>query len=222
MSGRRLRAVLFDLDGTLIDSNPAHVAAWDRVFREAGHPVKPAAIRGQIGKGGDILVPTLAPGLSDAARRRVADRHGAVFKAEWLPRMRPFPGARELIRRVHERGCKVVIASSASRAELSHYVELLHAAKLVDASTSIDDVDTSKPAADIFAAALARARVRPDAALVIGDTPYDIEAAAKAGVRTIAMRSGGFSDDALAAALALYDDVGALLRDFEASPLGQR
>jgi HAD superfamily hydrolase (TIGR01509 family) len=222
MSKPSIQAVIFDLDGTLVDSNEAHVVVWERVFREAGHPVGLPAIRGQIGKGGDLLVPTLAPGMPKPVQERVATRHGEMFKAEWLPRIRPFAGARELIRRVHDHGAKVVIASSASRAELDHYVELLHATELVDASTSIDDVSTSKPAPDVFGVALNKARMKPEDAIVVGDTPYDIDAAAAAGVRTVAVRSGGFSDQSLSAAMALYDDVAALLAGFAASPLGQR
>ncbi|WP_375393204.1 HAD family hydrolase [uncultured Sphingomonas sp.] len=220
MTGRSPKAVLFDLDGTLVDSNEAHVDVWVRVFREAGHPIAAEVIRGQIGKGGDQLVPDLLPDLPAAAREQLAERHGALFKADWLDRIRPFPAARDLLARVRRGRAKLVFASSASQAELDHYIELLDARALVNADTSIDDVKASKPAGDIFAVALEKAGVAPGDALAVGDTPYDIEAARKAGVATVAVRSGGFSDDALAGALAIYDHVAALLEGFDQSPLG--
>ena len=215
----QVRAVLFDLDGTLVDSNAFHVDAWDRVFREGGHVIDREAIAGQIGKGGDLLVPALLPDAPKAEQERLATRHGEVFKARYLDLVRPFPDAAALLRRVKDSGRKVVLASSANGEELDHYVALLGVADLLTATTSKDDVSTSKPAGDIFAAALAKAGVSPHHAIVVGDTPYDIEAAAKCGIATIAVRSGGFEANALAAAIARYDDAAALLSDFDRSPL---
>ncbi len=217
----RVRAVLFDLDGTLVDSNEFHVDAWERVFREAGHAIDRDAIAGQIGKGGDLLVPALLPDADAAERERLSTRHGEVFKARYLDLVRPFPGATDLLRRVKDSGRTVVLASSANGEELEHYVRLLGAEDLVAASTSHDDVETTKPAGDIFAAALVKARVTPGHAIVVGDTPYDIAAAAKCHVQTVAVRSGGFDEAALEGAVARYDDVGALLAGFEASPLAR-
>lgn len=214
-----IRAVLFDLDGTLIDSNEAHVAVWEQVFAEAGHPIDAATIRGQIGKGGDQLVPTLLPGTTDDEIERLSDRHGELFKADHLDRVQPFPDSRALLERVDNAGKTVVLASSASKAELDHYVDLLDAKALIDAGTSIDDVETSKPAPDIFGTALKKAGVAADEAIAVGDTPWDIEAAGKAGIATVALRSGGFSDDTLADAVAIYDDAAALLAGFATSPL---
>ena len=216
-----IRAVLFDLDGTLVDSNDFHVEAWDIVFREAGHRIDRDAIRGQIGKGGDLLVPTLLPDLPKAQRDRLAERHGEVFKARYLDRVRPFPDAAALLRHVAASGRKVVLASSASDDELQHYVELLGVGDVVAATTSKDDVATTKPAGDIFAAALVKARVLPRHAVVVGDTPYDIEAARKCGVATVAVRSGGFDEAALGQAVARYDDVAALLARFDRTPLAR-
>ena len=217
----QVRAVLFDLDGTLVDSNDFHVEAWDRVFREAGHAIDRDAIAGQIGKGGDLLVPALLPDAPKAERDRLAARHGEVFKARYLDLVRPFPDATALLRRVRDTGRKVVLASSASGEELDHYTRLLGAGDLVSASTSKDDVATTKPAGDIFAAALAKAGVAPAHAMVVGDTPYDIEAAAKCGVATIAVRSGGFDEAALRDAVVRYDDVEAILAGFDRSPLAR-
>ena len=217
----QVQAVLFDLDGTLVDSNDFHVDAWDRVFREAGYDIAREAIHGQIGKGGDLLVPTLLPDAPKATREHLAKRHGEVFKARYLDLVRPFSGARDLLARVKDSGRIVVLASSASGEELDHYVRLLDAASLVTASTSQDDVATTKPAGDIFAAALTKAGVRAERAIVIGDTPYDIEAARRCGIATVAVRSGGFDAAALAGAIARYDDVAAVLRGFGASPLAR-
>lgn len=219
MRDNRIRAVLFDLDGTLVESNEAHVEVWAQVFAEAGHAIEREAIRGQIGKGGDQLVPALIPGASEDLVEKLSDRHGDIFKADRLDRIRPFPQARALLERVREAELTIVLASSASKAELDYYVGLLEAKPLIDASTSIDDVETSKPAPDIFAAALKKAGVAADEAVAVGDTPYDIASAGKAGIATIALRSGGFSDDALARALAIYDDAAALLANFDRSPL---
>jgi membrane protein len=215
-----IRAVLFDLDGTLVDSNDLHLDAWDIVFREAGIQVDRDAIRGQIGKGGDLLVPTLAPGLDEDAQEELADRHGAVFKERFLDTVRPFPDATALVRRVHASGARVVLASSASGDELDHYVDLLGIGELVAAATTSDDVETTKPAPDIFGVAIGKLDgIDAAEAIVIGDTPYDIEAAAKAGMRAIAVRSGGFDDAALAGAVAIYDGAGELLAGWEQSPL---
>lgn len=215
-----LRAVLFDIDGTLVDSNEMHVSAWDQAFREVGHVVPAEAIRGQIGKGGDLLVPALIRSASADEVAALSERHGAIFKTMYLDRVRPFPGAAALLRRVHRSGRKVVLASSAKQAEVEHYLDLMGVREMVDATTSIDDVETSKPARDIFAAALGKAGVRAAQAIVVGDTPYDIDAAARCGVRTVAVRSGGFDERALAGAVRRYDDAAALLRGFARSPLG--
>jgi membrane protein len=217
-----IKAILFDIDGTLIDSNDLHVEAWARVFADAGYSVERESIAGQIGKGGDNLVPALLPGASEETAERLSNRHGEVFKADYLRNARPFPGARALLERVHADGKKVVLASSASGEELDHYVERLQVKALVAAKTSIDDVATSKPAPDIFAAALKKAGVTAEEAIAVGDSPYDVASAGAAGVRTVTVLSGGFSEAVLrdAGAVAVYRDVEALLDDYAGSVLG--
>lgn len=218
----QIRAVLFDLDGTLVDSNARHVAAWAQAFSEAGHAIPSDLIHAQIGKGADMLVPALLPGAEETVTQKLGDRHGAIFKDRHLARVEPFPDSHALLARVAESGRAIVLASSASQEELEYYLDLLDARRLVSASTSGDDVKRSKPAPDIFAAALARLDgIGPDAAIAVGDSPYDIESAGGAGVATVAVRSGGFPDDALVGALALYDDAAALLARFDASPLSR-
>lgn len=216
-----IKAVLFDIDGTLIDSNELHVTAWHQVFAEAGHPMEPSAIRAQIGKGGDNLVPALLPHVSASEQKALADEHGRLFKQVFLGQAQPFPDARRLIERVRGDGRQVVLASSASKDELRYYVELLDIDEMVDATTSIDDVSTSKPAPDIFASALKKAGVGAHEALAVGDTPYDVLSAGKAGMNTIAVLSGGFSHADLerAGAMAIYSDVADLLVHYARSPL---
>ena len=215
-------AALFDIDGTLIDSNELHVIAWQEAFAGAGHPVAPDAIRGQIGKGGDKLVPALLPEADDALAKAISGQHGEIFRGRFLARAQPFPKAADLLARTHQAGWRVVLASSAEQAEVDHYVALLGVRDLVAATTSLDDVDASKPAPDIFATALKKAGA--STGLAIGDSPFDVRAAAEAGVPTLALLSGGFGRRVLeeAGALAIYADVAELLVRFEHSPLNGR
>jgi membrane protein len=146
-----------------------------------------------------------------------------VFKGGLIEQVTPFAGARDLLARVHAAGKQVVLGSSASADEVDHYIDLLGVRDIVDTTTSSDDVEHTKPAPDVFAAALKKvAPLSADEVLVVGDTPYDVEAAAKCGIATIALRSGEFPDEALreAGAVAIYDDVAALLADYDRSPLG--
>ena len=217
----KVLAILFDLDGTLVDSNDRHVEAWREAFQRQGHDIEPQAIHDQIGKGGDLLIPALVPGIGARERELLSRAHDEIFKGRQLASVKPFPDARALLEAVHRRGQKVVLASSASREEVQHYVRLLDAERFVDATTSIDDVGTSKPAPDIFESALKKIGVGAEAALVVGDTPYDIEAAAKCGVAAVALRSGGFRDEQLVGSVAIFDDVAALLARYDVSPLAR-
>lgn len=217
-----LKAVFFDIDGTLVDSNEFHVMAWEEAFRDGGHHVLKSHIRSQIGKGADQLIPSLFPGLDAKSQKRMADRHGEIFRTRYLDQVKPFPRATDLIEMLHAKGKKVILASSAEKAEVAHYVELLKASDFLKGTVSKDDVANSKPAGDIFAAALAQ--VFPLAAsetLAVGDTPYDVESALHSDIKTIAVRSGGFSGEALAGAgaLSIYASVKELFDQFADSPL---
>jgi HAD superfamily hydrolase (TIGR01549 family) len=218
-----IQAVFFDIDGTLVDSNEQHVMAWAYAFREEGFPQELEDIRRQVGKGGDLLVPALLPDIDATAGKRVAERQGSNFKSLYLDHIRPFDGAVDLLRRVHESGRKILLASSAKQADLDHYIDLLGIADIVDATVSIDDVEVSKPAPDIFGAALEKLGVPATDAIVIGDTPYDVEAAASAGLMTIGVTSGPFGAAQLkeAGAIAVYENVAALLAGFDGSPLAR-
>jgi len=220
----RIKAVLFDIDGTLVDSNGFHIAAWQEAFATIGKHFDQRVIHDQIGKGTDMLVPALLPDIDKEAQEKLGEAHGEIFKARFLPRVQPFADAREILARVHADGRRVVLASSASKAELDHYVDLLDAGAIVSETTSADDVERTKPAPDIFATALEKvAPLAPEEVMVLGDTPYDIEAARKCRIAAIGVRSGGFADDVLieAGAVALYDDVAHLLRDYARSPLAR-
>lgn len=217
-----IRAVFFDVDGTLVDSNDAHAEIWHDVFAEYGVDIDLATIRGQIGKGGDQLIPAMLPDASDDVVETLSDRHGELFKDRRLDDIQPFANAAALLRHVERSGRHVVLASSADATEVDHYVKLLDVAQTVHARTTTDDAATSKPAGDIFAAALDKvAGLKPSQVIVVGDTPYDVQAASACGIRTVAVRSGGFDDAVLwqAGAIAIYDDAAALLAGFDASPL---
>ncbi|KQU46019.1 hypothetical protein ASG67_15550 [Sphingomonas sp. Leaf339] len=218
------RAIFFDIDGTLVDSNDSHVAAWEAAFAGVGVTFDRQVIHDQIGKGADMLVPTLMPDSDQEMQEKLGKAQGAAFRTGFRDAIRPFPEAHALLARAAANGQTVVLASSASREDLDHYLGLLGAHDLVDATTSADDVESTKPAPDIFAIALKKvAPLTAGDVVVVGDTPYDVEAAKRCGIAAIGLRSGKFPDDALlsAGAIALYDDVAALLRDYEASPLGR-
>jgi HAD superfamily hydrolase (TIGR01509 family) len=199
-----IKAVLFDVDGTLVDSNDAHARAWVEAFADFGVQVAFDRVRRCIGMGGDKLMPEVS-GISEdsEAGQRISTRRGEIFKATWLPQLKPFRDAGRLVAAVKERGLTAVAASSAKEDELRPLLDVAGAESLMDAATSSDDADASKPDPDIVLAALHRARAKPHEALMIGDTPYDVEAATRAGVRIVALRCGGWGDDDLRGARAV-------------------
>jgi membrane protein len=215
------QAILFDIDGTLVDSNDHHVTAWVQAFREHGFEFDRSVIHDQIGKGGDNLVPSLVPDAPQEVQDRMSRAHGDIYKREHIKQVRPFPGARDLLLKAKTSGKTVILASSAARGELEHYVQLLDASEIIDGATSADDVEHSKPCPDIFEQAVKTAGVERSDAIVIGDTPFDIIAARRSGIDAIAVRSGGFEEQQLSAChpVAIYDDVAALLADFAHSPI---
>jgi HAD superfamily hydrolase (TIGR01509 family) len=219
-----VRAALFDVDGTLVDSNDLHAEAWAEAFRHFGHDIPVPKIGFQIGKGGDNLIPALLPGLGEARRDEIDEYRSALFKRGYLPRVRPFPGVRPLFERLAADGIVIVLASSSGREEVDHHLKLLGVADLVGASTSKDDAQRSKPCPDIFEAALGEAAVGPDRSVVVGDSPWDMKAAARLGIASIGFRCGGFADADLlgAGASALYDGPEDLLRRLDASPFAAR
>lgn len=200
-------AVLFDVDGTLVDSNDLHAAAWQEAFRHFGIVLPYQKIRGQIGKGGDNLIPSLLPpDLTERLHEEIEEFRSDLFKRDYLSKARPFPGAAELLRRLHDDGTRMVLATSAKQTELDFHIDRLGCRDVITATTSRDDVEHSKPCPDIFEAALEKVRpLNGGTAVVVGDTPWDIEAAARLGVPAVAVRCGGFEEGELAGAAAIYD-----------------
>jgi len=214
------KAVLFDIDGTLVDSNDAHAHAWVRAFSEAGVRAAFKAVRCAIGMGGDKLMPAVA-GIEEesALGQRISKRRQEMFKTEYLPHLEPFRDAGTLVRACESLGMKAVAASSAKRDELEALLKIADASSLLGDSTSADDAEESKPDPDIVHAALQKAGADARDAVMIGDTPYDIEAATRAGVTVIAFRCGGWNDASLRGAIAIYDGPWDLLARLESSPL---
>ena len=197
---------MLDVDGTLVDSNDAHAHAWVKAFAEAGIAVDFARVRRCIGMGGDKLMPEVSGIKEDSSQgQTIGKRRGEIFMQEWAPRLQPFKGASDLVRELKQRGMTVVAASSAKREELQRLLKIAGVDGLLDEKTSSDDADESKPDPDIVHAALKRANAKPERAVMIGDTPYDVEAARRAGVACIAVRCGGWSDADLQGAIAIYD-----------------
>jgi HAD superfamily hydrolase (TIGR01509 family) len=217
------RGVIFDIDGTLIDSVDGHARAWQEVFARLGYDVPFETVRGQIGKGGDQLMPVFLPkDLIEREGEEIERQRLEIFKSKYLPHVRPFPGTRELFERLKAEGLKIVLASSAKGEELKAYKTIARIDDLVEEETSSDDVERSKPHPDIFEAALAKlGGVDPSEAVAVGDTPYDAEAAGKAGVRTVGVLCGGFPEADLRSAgcVAIYRDPADLLAHLETSPL---
>jgi beta-phosphoglucomutase-like phosphatase (HAD superfamily) len=174
-----IRAVFFDLDGTLVDSNEFHVVAWARALSDNNFTVPRHAIREQIGKGTDQLIPALLPHLDESSRKALGDAHEEIFQRHFRKLVAPFHRAKELVARVAGAGAKVLFASSSKQNDVDYYANLLEATPFLTDTTCVDDVTKSKPAGDIFSSALKKAGVTPNEALVIGDTPYDAIAAAK-------------------------------------------
>lgn len=219
-----LRAAILDIDGTLIDTNDAHAHAWVDALREHGREVAFGEVRPLIGMGGDKVMPRLTGGLDEESEegKRIKARRGEIFRERYLASCRPFPGARALLERMRDGGLTLVVATSASKDDMKALLEKIGVADLIEARTSSSDAAESKPDPDIVQAALESAGVSPGEAVMLGDTPYDVEAAGRAGVPTIALRCGGWwKDDDLRDAVAIYDDPADLLARYDESPLGR-
>lgn len=216
----RLRAVLLDVDGTLIDSNDAHAEAWKQAGAAFGRSIPFHAARALIGMGGDKVLPRLT-GLSKESPRgqELSERRTRIFRESYLPKLKRFAGARELLERLKNDGVKLVVASSAGADELDALLEQAGLQDLISAKTSSADADESKPAPDIVEIAIERAGVPAEECVMIGDTPYDITAARLAGVRIIAVRCGGWGDRDLAGAIEIYNDPADILKHFDHSAL---
>ena len=217
------KAIIFDVDGTLIDSVDHHARAWQDAFAEIGHEIALPELRSQIGKGGDQLMPVcLSPDELDEQGEALEKRRGEILKPRDLGRIEAFPDVRALFERIRADGTKIILASSAKSDELKTYKKLADIGDLIDAETTSDDAEKSKPHPDIFLAALATIPgLEASDAIVVGDTPYDAEAAAKAGLRSVGVLCGGFPEAGLreAGCMAIFADPAQLLAQYADSPL---
>jgi len=217
-----IRSVLFDIDGTLVASNDAQARSWVGALHEYGLFVRFGQVRKLIGMGADKLVPG-ATGQSAAPEtiERVSARRAELFRRHELPRLHALPGARVLLERLLARGTSVGVASSAPPSEASLLLERLGLRDLLEPAP-VPRAVPSKPDPDVIEAALQHLRCPPGEAILVGDTPYDIEAGRRAGVATVAFRSGGWPDVQLKGALALYDGPQDLLDKLGRPPFDSR
>jgi HAD superfamily hydrolase (TIGR01509 family) len=221
MSGS-LRAVLFDVDGTLVDTNYLHTVTWWQAFSQGGQHVAMAGIHRAIGMGSDQLLDRLLPADRDKdADSGLVASHDALYAAYWT-RLRPLPGAVELLRACKKRGLTVVLASSAGETESGVLRGVLDAEDAIDAATFSGDVERTKPAPDLVEVALEKAAVPGDQAVFVGDTVWDVRASQQAGVPCIGLLSGGIGREELADAGAaqIYTGPGDLLARLSDSLIG--
>jgi HAD superfamily hydrolase (TIGR01509 family) len=220
-SSSRYRAVLLDMDGTLLDSNEAHVKAWVEALREHGREVSEKDIWPWVGMGGDNLLPAAVKISKESPEgKEIAETRGKIFKSRYLETLKPFPAVRPLLERMRQDGLRLAIATSSPEDEVKKAVEIIGAKDLLEDVTSAGDAAKSKPDPDVVQAALDRLKLTAGDVVMLGDTPYDIQAAGKVGIGVIAFRCGGFKDEDLKGALAIYDGAADLLARYEDSPLG--
>jgi HAD superfamily hydrolase (TIGR01509 family) len=212
-------AALLDVDGTLIDSNYQHALAWFRAFRRHGIVLPLWRVHRAVGMGGDQLVPSLVGEKMDQEQGEAIRNTRDEIYGELIEEVEPLDGARDLVATLKDRGLRTVLASSSPEEELDHYLELLGARDLADAWTTKDDVERTKPAPDLILAALEKAG--SESAVMVGDTPWDVEAAKKAGVETVCVITGGWSKHELreAGAIAVFESVVELRERLDETPL---
>jgi HAD superfamily hydrolase (TIGR01509 family) len=222
-STRVLRGVIFDIDGTLVDSNDAHANAWVDTFAEAGYDVPFDVVRPLIGMGGDKLLPATIGLKHDTKEgKALGERRSEVFREKYLPGLRALRGSRALVEQVRSDGLTPIVATSAKDEELKGLLEAAEVADLMEEKATASDAKRSKPDPDIVEAAIEQADLEAAELVMIGDTPYDVEAATRAGVRIIGFRSGGWADADLAGAVEIYDGPAHLLERYSSSLLGRK
>lgn len=212
----KLQGIIFDVDGTLVDSNDLHAECWLEAFEHFGKRFDYGLVRGQIGKGGDLLVPDL---LNAREMRRFGEQlkkyRTDLYKRKYMPKVRPFPRVRDLFELLHGRGIKLALASSSNPDEVQYYTDLLGVGDLLEGSTSKHDAEFSKPSPEIFEAALERLGTNDAFTFTVGDTPYDILASHRGALPIVAVLSGGFDRSQLTKAEFLFEDVEELGRRIE-------
>ena len=216
-----IHAVLLDVDGTLVLSNDAQARSWVEAFAQFGYDVPFDRVRYLIGMGSETLIPKVVPGLSkeNSPGKEIAARRAEIFKSTYLPTIESAPGSRALVERMKNDGLRIEVATSSPADELQPLLKVARIDDLVEKKTDASDVSTAKPAPDVVDQAMQKIGMPPKEVTMLGDTPYDIESAGKAKVGVIAVRCGGFPDEALRGALAVYDDPADLLAHYDESPL---
>ena len=217
-----IKAILCDMDGTLVESNWLHAEAWQVALGAIGVHVELEDARRQIGKGGDELVPFFVPWWKQKhIQQPIEALRKHIFQHDYLPRVQAMPRVRELLLRLKDAGIRLSLASSASAEDLATYKQIAHIEDLIEEESTKDDAAKSKPHPDIFEATLKRLALKPHEVLALGDTPYDAESAGKAGIWTIGVESGGWTRAELlhAGCIEVYKDVGELLDCFDQSAL---
>jgi HAD superfamily hydrolase (TIGR01549 family) len=217
-----IEAAILDVDGTLIDSNDAHAESWVQALALEGITVPFSRVRPLIGMGGDHLLPMVA-GVTEGTElgKKVSEHRKKIFTDQYLPKLKAFPRTRELLERMRAEGIKLIVGSSSDTKNLHALLEQARIRDLIENSTSKDDVDESKPDPDIIIASLRKTGAPAKNVLMLGDTPYDVTAALRAGVRTVALQCGGWSVSSLARAIAVYKDPADLLVNFSSSPFSK-
>lgn len=215
-----LRGIIFDIDGTLVDSNDAHAESWVEIFSEAGYEVPFDVVRPLIGMGGDKLLPkTIGIEADSDEGQRLSKKRWKLFETKYLPTLRPLTGARSLVQRIRNDGLATVIATSAQKEELRVLLKAAEVADLMEEKATSSDAEHSKPDPDVVQAAIKKSGLNKSELMMIGDTPYDVEAALRAGVPIIAFLSGGWLRSKLAGASAIYDGPADLLANYDTSPI---
>jgi HAD superfamily hydrolase (TIGR01509 family) len=218
-----VKGVIFDLDGTVVDSNDLHVEAWNQAFQHFGKHFSNAKLRRHIGKGSDQYLPEfLTPAELQKIGKQIDEYRSKLFREKFLPRVKPFPRVRELFERIKQDGKRIALATSSHKDDVQTYTDLARISDLVDGETTADDTDKSKPAPDVFEAAIKRLGVPVENLMAIGDTRFDVEAAKKIGLRTIGFLCGRAADEETlckAGAIAIYEDPADLLENYDNSPL---
>jgi HAD superfamily hydrolase (TIGR01509 family) len=218
-----MAVAILDIDGTLVDTNYHHAIAWFRAFRQNGIVLPVWRIHRHMGMGGDQMVAALTDESTESELGEDIRAAEKVLYLELIHEVQTMEGSRELIERLKREGHAVVLASSAKQDEVDHYLDLLDARELVDAWTSSADVEATKPEPDLVESALQKAGSSDAQALMVGDTPWDVRAAERAGVKTLAVRTGGFGVDELreAGALDVFDSVAELCSRLDETPFGR-
>jgi HAD superfamily hydrolase (TIGR01549 family) len=217
-------AVIFDIDGTLVDSVDLHAQAWQETFRHFGREVPFPVLRHQIGRGADQLLPLFFSSEELESFGKELEKHrSGLYKRLYLPDVKAFPKVRELFERIKSDGKLIALASSSAKEEADYYKHLANIEDLVEAEVCSEDVENSKPAPDVFTVALRRIGRDSHDVLVVGDTPYDAEAAAKSNLRSVGVLCGGFAEQELldAGTIAIFRDPEHLLAMYDNSPLPQ-